>query len=160
MNQRPLEIIIMAAGRPRRRKRRRRPLVQIQSLGPRRSKLYIACSDFFLEVNASTCRCKLFSVSPCCGTSIWSKANIKLRRTFVFRSFSVLCGALLGAVRALAEAFFPIKSVNGKKDGIGRPFCQQTEHGIVRDGRLRIGASKGCGRAAPAAPAFLRENQS
>ena len=153
---------------------------------PHRSKLYIACSDFFLKIRASACRCssfpakshallsgslasalttlcdcyELFAVSPCCGTSIWPKANIKLRRTFVFRSFSVLCGALSGAVRALAEAFFPIKSVNSKKDGICRPFCQQTEHGIVRDGRLRIGASTGCGRAAPAAPAFLKENQS
>ena len=38
----------------------KRPLVRIQSLGPRRSKLCIACSDFFLKVRARSRRCASF----------------------------------------------------------------------------------------------------
>lgn len=41
-----------------------------------------------------------------------------------------------------------------KKDGASHPFCQQTEHGIVRDGRLHKRSKQGARAGRPVPPAF------
>ena len=42
----------------------KRPLVRIQSLGPRRSKLYIACSDFFQKAERAHAAAPPFQIEP------------------------------------------------------------------------------------------------
>ena len=70
----------------------KRPLVRIQSLGPRRSKLCIACSDFFKSQSART-PLLLLSKSqpltlgcdlgpPLCGGSVPLRGNIDFDRPF------------------------------------------------------------------------------
>ena len=45
---------------------------RIPPSAPRRSKLYIACSDFHLKIRARSCRCSSFSAKrhACCGCSL------------------------------------------------------------------------------------------